>query len=120
MSAQSALVSRVELIAKRLDRRWHASIGILVAAGLYLLLPQKLTFGPPWLPPTIEISLLIPLLVVAALHGHNAAIWQRRAAMVIIGVITLSNLVAIGNLVWNLVNGTAFTAQTLIWESMNV
>src|SRR3954463_5121070 len=120
MSAQSALVSRVELIAKRLDRRWHASLGVLVAAGLYLLLPEKLTFGPQWVAPTIEIGLLVPLLIVAALHGHNAAIWQRRAAILVIGVITFSNFVALANLIWNLVYGSSLNGQALILESMNV
>ena len=51
--------------------RWPAVIGLLGAAGLFLVLPQYLSFGPPWLPAIIISVLLVPTLI-ARLRGHHS------------------------------------------------
>lgn len=47
------------------EPRWPASAAVLVALALYWFLPEKLTFGPNWLLPALELALLVPLSIAA-------------------------------------------------------
>ncbi|MFG2980145.1 hypothetical protein ACGFYQ_02685 [Streptomyces sp. NPDC048258] len=50
------------------EERWAVTLAILVAVGLQLALPDRLTLDPHWLLPALEITLLLAL---AALHPHR-------------------------------------------------
>lgn len=47
----------------RPEPRWPATVAVLAIAGLYLLLPERLTAGPNWLLPTVMAMLLVPTAV---------------------------------------------------------
>jgi hypothetical protein len=86
---------------------WMARASVIVIVVLQLLLVNRVTLGPPWLAPAIELALLIPLSVVTAwaqdevvraTHEHH---WHmiagrrrmiRTLAVVLTGLITLINL----------------------------
>jgi hypothetical protein len=42
------------------EPRWPAIIAVLAVGGLYMALPEALTFGPRWLFPSLVLALLIP------------------------------------------------------------
>ena len=49
----------------RRELRWPAIVAILVALGLYLVLPSSLLIGPRWVLPLLEVALIIPVLITA-------------------------------------------------------
>lgn len=100
-----------------IEARWPIVLAILLAVGLYATLPDRLTFGPTWLPPAVELALLLPLLVTEP-HWHPAAgwPWQRGVSTLLVGVIQLSNLLSLGLLIAGLLEGSAKTtgAQLIV------
>ncbi|MFD9335276.1 hypothetical protein ACFWBF_12845 [Streptomyces sp. NPDC060028] len=50
------------------EERWAVTVAILVAVGLQLFLPNRLTVQPHWLLPALEVTLLLAL---AALNPHR-------------------------------------------------
>ncbi|MDB5691590.1 MAG: hypothetical protein JWO81_653 [Alphaproteobacteria bacterium] len=92
------------------------------AVGLQLLLVNRLTVGPRWLAPTVELALLAPLsiatawaqdLVVRATeerHWHMIAVRRRMIrtlAVLLTGLVTLINLGSLVMLVDALLGGQA-------------
>jgi uncharacterized membrane protein len=45
------------------EPRWQAFIAVLAGGGLYMALPDALTFGPHWLFPSVILTLLIPTVI---------------------------------------------------------
>jgi uncharacterized membrane protein len=68
---------------------------MLVAIGLQLLLPSRLTAGPIWLVPVLEVVLLAGLVVSTPRqleHEHNR---RRAAALVMTGLVSLANTISL-------------------------
>ena len=84
------------------EPRWPAVIAILAVGGLYLALPDSLTFGPNWLFPSLVLALLIPTSVSyhTGRHRLNAilgfAVDGVLTAGLIISVILLVNALPTG------------------------
>jgi hypothetical protein len=53
------------------EPRWQAVIAVLAVTGLYVALPESLTFGPTWLLPVIVVLLITPLLVLHRAGRHH-------------------------------------------------
>jgi uncharacterized membrane protein len=85
------------------DPLWPGQVAIVAALLLYLALPRRLTIGPGWPLPAAEIVVLAAL-VVAARGGREAG-RSRRAAIVLVLVAALANLVALGFLTGYLLKG---------------
>jgi hypothetical protein len=47
------------------EPRWHASLAVIAALGMYMSLPERLTIGPLWVAPALILGLLIPLSILA-------------------------------------------------------
>ena len=77
------------------ESRLPASIAVVVALLLYLTLPGHLVIGPSWLVPALELSLLIPLSLVAPRRVHGEPGWERMTAIAIIAVLTLANVTSL-------------------------
>lgn len=90
----------------REEPRWPAQLAVLVALLLYITLPAKLTFGPVWVVPVLELALLLPL-VVAAQRRIGAVSWRRMTALALICVINLANIASLALLVNELLRGTS-------------
>ena len=96
------------------EPRWPASLAVLVALGLYVTLPDRLTIGPTWLFPLLTILLLAPLSFVAPhRHGQEPA-WQRAVAIGLIAMINAANVASLGLLIYALLHGTKAEGQQLL------
>jgi len=70
------------------EARWPASLAVLFALALYVTLPSKLTVGPPWVIPVLELALLVPLTIVAPHRKIGETRWQRWVAVALIACAT--------------------------------
>jgi len=89
------------------EPRWPASLAVLVALALYVFLPEKLTLGPNWLLPILELALLIPLSIVSPTRRKDEPRWQRYAAVALIALVNAANIVSLALLVHDLLQGKA-------------
>ena len=96
----------------RNDPLWPGQVATLAAVLLYFLLPSKLTIGPGWPLPTTEAVALLSLAFVTRRRGP--AMRRRLAAIVIVLVAILANLVALGLLVHYLLEGGKASGADLI------
>ena len=115
-----------------------ARASVVVIVALQLLLVNRLTIGPRWLAPAVELALLVPLSIVTAWaqdmvvkattdhHWHMIARRRRmiRAlAVVLTALISLINLSSLAMLVGALL-GTGFTdahdGRTLLVDALDI
>jgi hypothetical protein len=81
------------------DRRWPAALVIVLLVVLQWLIPDRLTFEPPWLLPSLELLLLA---VVVALHPYEfgrKAVLVRAVFFAVIAVASLAMVWSVGRLV---------------------
>jgi hypothetical protein len=78
---------------------WPAALAVLAAGGLYLSLPEPLTFGPSWLLLAAVSVLLIPI-ILARLRGSFAL--NQQLGYVLLGVVTAALLWSVWLLVRSL------------------
>ena len=114
-------VSPIDRVASRAEPRWPATLAVLVAIFLQLVLPPKVSLylGPHWLVPSLEGVLAVALLIANPWH----AIESRNLRPVSISLITLinaANLVALGELVSALLEGSHAAGRSLIYASVPI
>jgi uncharacterized membrane protein len=90
---------------ERGDPYWPAQLAVAAAIGLNFVLSERVTIGPTWLLPSIEGVLLAALVVIAPARAATHSRGRRRFALVVIGFVSLANLVSLGLLVHYLING---------------
>jgi hypothetical protein len=99
---------------------WPATVAVLVIVGLQLSLLEKLTLGPTWLAPLLELALLVPLSIVAPRrHPEQARVW-RYVAIGLIGLINISNFVSLGLLVHFLITGGKTSGGELLFDAVKI
>jgi hypothetical protein len=96
------------------DPYWPAQLSVAAAICLNLVLTEKVTVGPTWLLPSVEGALLLALVVVAPTRATTHSISRRRFAMLVIGFVSLANLVSLGLLIDYLINGGKAGGHALI------
>jgi hypothetical protein len=96
------------------EQRWPASVAVLVAIGLYALLPESLVFAPRLLIPGLEFVLLVALVVHSPRRLTRQTRWSRRASLALAALVTLTNLGALGLLVSDLVRSSPGGAELLL------
>jgi len=99
------------------EPRWPATLAVLIGVLLYISLPVRLLIGPWWLVPTLELSLLIPLTIVAPRRMSIESRWRQIAAIVIIAILNLANILSLALLVDHLVVHPTGTSGTRLLES---
>ncbi|MGC2169376.1 MAG: DUF1345 domain-containing protein [Acidimicrobiales bacterium] len=77
-----------------IEPRWPADLSVLVCAGLYVLLTNRLVIGPKWLLPGMIVLLLIPLTIRRRRHPRDFK-WIRRLAISMVALVTLANIVSV-------------------------
>jgi len=103
------------------EARWPASVAVLLALVLYLTLPGRLTLGPMWLLPSLELALLVPLTIAAPRRYHGESNWQRIGAVAIIALINAANFVSLALLVhYLLMRGSRATGVELLLGSVEI
>ncbi len=105
------------------EPRWPAALAVLVAAALFLTLPDSLVLGPPWvryLVPALELAVLIPLAVTAPHRHANESGLRRKAAMTLTAMISVANAVALCFLVYELLYGSGVRGRTLLYAAFAI
>ena len=102
------------------EKRWQASVATLVAVGFYMTLPERLTLGPVWLVPVLEL-LLIVVLSIAGPKPEGGKDWRRYMAIAIIAILNVANLVSLLLLLHDLIHsGTRATGVVLLTGAIQI
>src|SRR5207245_6340676 len=106
--------ARVRDRIERGDPFWPAQLAVATAIVLNLVLSKKVTIGPVWLVPSVETVLLVALVVIAPTHATAHSRRRRQFALVVIGLVSLTNAVSLGLPVHYLINGGKTGGHKLI------
>ena len=102
------------------ESRWPAAFAVVVALGIQALLPDKLTAGPRYIVPGLEILLLIPLMVANPTKLDRTSRDTRFLSVSLVGLVTLANLTSLGLLVRQLLKGTLSNGHALILAGVGI
>jgi uncharacterized membrane protein len=93
------------------EPRWPAVVAAVAVGGLYLALPDSLTFGPNWLFPSLVLALLIPTNISyhTGRHRLNAIL-----GFAVDGVLTVGLIISVTLLVDALPAGKEAPQQLLL------
>jgi uncharacterized membrane protein len=106
----------------RAEPRWHASLAVLGAVGLYITLPPRLTIGPVWAAPLLVLLILVPLSILAP-RRHSETARMRFASILLIAIVTFFNLASVLLLVASLFHpekGLAHSAGSLLRTGLQI
>lgn len=92
-------------VVARPESRWPASIAVVAAVVLYATLPERLTFGPTWLLPILELAVLIPLTIAVPRRDQDEPQLHRMVSIALIAVVSAANVASLGLLVASLLSG---------------
>ena len=98
-------------------RRWPAAVALLAIGGLYLLLSDQLTLGPPWLLLVAIVVLLVPLAIAHFRDLHDLTRAVGRATIVVVtAAVVASTSYLLGEALSGGLPGTALLqGAALIW-----
>jgi hypothetical protein len=113
-------IERAAREAERGDAYWPAQLAILGVLGLHLALPDKLLIGPRWLIPALEGALLLGLVVTTPRRHVYESRARRGAAMLLTGLVSAANTVALGLLVHYLLGGGRASGHSLILSAIDI
>jgi uncharacterized membrane protein len=99
---------------------WPAQIAVAAALGLYLTLPHRLTMGPAWLLPALEVALLLPLALTTPHRVVDERMRVRHATVTLIGTIGAANALALGLLVHYLLRGGRASGSDLLVSAVTI
>lgn len=87
------------------ESRWPASLAVMAAVTLYATLPERLTIGPTWLLPVLELALLVPLTLALPRRGQDEPQSHRLASIGLIALVNAANVASLILLVNSLLSG---------------
>src|SRR5919108_2035818 len=99
---------------------WPAQMAVAAALALYLTLPHRLTMGPSWLLPALEIVLLLPLALTTPHRAADEHMRVRRATVTLIGTIGAANALALALLVHYLLDGGRASGGDLLVSAITI
>jgi len=99
---------RSALVESRREPRWPASLAVLVGAAIYLGLPEAFTLGPTYLAPLVVAVPLVALTSFSRYRAEDEARWLRLAAIGLILLVAIGNLITLCLLVDALLQGPVF------------
>ena len=128
MSPRTTLTSSEESQAawgepSRSVHRWPATVAVLVAIALYLVLPDRLIvwLGPRWLVPALEGALVVAILIVSPRSRNSrAAATIRTAAILLISLVNLANVVSLVELIHALLYSSTVGGRVLVYASLPI
>src|SRR5713226_8999248 len=98
----------------RHENLWPARTAIILAAVLYVTLPDKLAVGYKWIPPLLELALVAALTIMAPVRHTREVRAQRILSLCLIALINLTNIGSLVLLIAALLHhGVAFTGAPL-------
>ncbi|MFF0138778.1 hypothetical protein ACFYRN_20335 [Streptomyces sp. NPDC005227] len=105
---------------RRGEARLPGVLATLTAIALYLALPQQLLIAPRYVLPTLEVLLLVPLIAVNPRRLTRQTRMFRVLSLTLVAVIAVSNLVALGILVNELVYAGVKDGRELLVAALQV
>ncbi len=117
IAAEKRLLAQTGSVRERINRFDPFLAPQLIVAGtlaLDLLLPDKLTIGPNWLLPSLEGLLLVVLVLVSPHPRMRHSPLRRRVALIVIGLVSLVNIVSLVLLCHYLLAGGKSNGHELI------
>jgi uncharacterized membrane protein len=93
---------------------WPAQLTVLVAIGIQLLLPERLTAGPSWLVPSVEGLLLLGLFVVTPNFVEDEHPRRRRIALSLTAFVSAANIFSLAALTHFLLHHQVADGRRLI------
>lgn len=109
---------RLRALVQHGDPYWPAQLAVAIAIALNLALAERVTVGPTWLMPTVEGVLLVALVVVAPARVTSHSLGRRQFALLVIGLVSLTNILSLGLLIHYLLNGGHAGGHQLIYSGM--
>ncbi len=109
----------------RSEPRWPASLAVVGAIALYVVLPRRVIsgLGPRWLVPTLEGVLMAALLLASPRRLSRESVRLRAFAIALIAFVNLANVVSLGQLVHELLTTSGPRApggRPLIYASVPI
>lgn len=104
----------------RHEARWPTYLAIITTVLLYVSLPDRLTFGPPWLVSSLVFLLLVPLIIFVPEEYDTWPSWRRLVGISLIGVINAANLLSLVFVAGGLLSGSRSGSAELIIEAMKI
>jgi hypothetical protein len=102
------------------DPFWPAQLAVLAAIALHVSLPDSLILGPRWLLPGLEAALLLGLVVTTPRRSKLESRRTRGAAVLLVALVSSTNLVSLGFLVHLLVSGAGASGRELILSAIQI
>jgi len=93
---------------------WPAQATILIAIGLQLLLPARLTVGPSWLIPALEGALLLGMFMATPRQLEHEHPRRRRVALGLTAFVSAANIFSLSELTHYLLRHSSPNARELI------
>jgi hypothetical protein len=97
---------------------WPAQLTVLVAIGLQLLLPARLTVGPTWLMPALEGALLIGLSFASPRELEREHPVRRGVALSMTALVSFANIYSLYLLIHLLLHSKVTEGRQLIISGM--
>jgi hypothetical protein len=98
----------------REEPRIQVTIAVVVAIGLMLALPERVTTHPRWVLPTAAALLLIGVFVAKSARLERRTRALRIASLALIGVMSIANATSAGRLIVDLVRGEGIRNPTTL------
>src|SRR6202035_2255383 len=99
---------------------WPARAAIVVAAVLYLFLPEELGPGPIWVVASLELAILVILTTSTPHRTKQASPMRRVLVIALVALVTVANLINLGLLVHALLQGGVKNGRLLILASVGI
>jgi uncharacterized membrane protein len=97
---------------------WQAQAVLVASTILYLSLPAKLTVGPGWLMPVVELLLVGGLWLDRPRHSRRQARKERRVVLALLALVATSNFMSLTLLVEYLLHGGKAGGHQLLLSSV--
>lgn len=102
------------------EHRLPATIAILLAAFIYILLPKRLIIGPRYLLPALELIILIALTASNPMKITRESRNIRALSLGLIGLVNVANASNLALLSYTLVVGGGASGRSLIYAAVAI
>lgn len=93
---------------------WPAQVAVAATIVIGFAQPERVSAGPSWLLPAFEAVLLVTLAAVTPARATDYSAPRRRFTLVVIGIVTLANVVSLCLLVNHLINGQGSGRELIV------
>jgi uncharacterized membrane protein len=102
------------------ESRWPATLAVLLSIALYLRLPDRLTAGPHFIVPALELALLVPLSIANPTKLTRESRDMRVVSLALIALVNLANATSLVRLIGLLLKGGDTNGRQLIDAGVGV